>query len=398
MNTGISHAYGSERRPRGRARPGSSRWFRRYRWLVISGWLLIVLAIGWVLIFRSEKAPVAAALPPASERPQATGKSASAMPPVSLPADDAPHAVLTEWWYYSGHLQTASGERFSFHLATFLRQGTLTHTVFHGSLLDHRNGRLYSEQSRTAGNPSHGRKDGFEFSHGPWQMRGEGSRHVARMAGKGFALDLMLNDQLPPVLHQAPGTPQEGLLDFGAAGLSYYTSRPRMAAEGTLTIEGKVMPVTGDVWFDHQWGDFEAAQLRWNWFALQLADGADIMLFELFDRQGAPVLRMGTHAKGGVVTALGPRDFTTTSHGTWTSPASGVVYPVDWTILLPAWGARLKIEPAFRASEMDARTTTLNVYWEGAVKVGGSHAGRGFMELSGYSPTAEQGGKGGKSS
>jgi predicted secreted hydrolase len=397
MNTGISRTYGSGRRFRGKAQPGSSRWFKRYRWLVISGWLLLILAIGWVLIFRSEKAPVAVAVPPASERPQASGKSAAAMPPVRLPADDAPHAMLTEWWYYSGHLQTASGERFSFHLATFLRQGTLTHTVFHGSLLDHRNGRLFSEQSRTAGNPSHGRKDGFDFSHGPWQMRGDGSRHVAKMAGKGFSLDLQLNDQSPPVLHQAPGTPQAGLLDFAAAGLSYYTSRPRMVAEGTLTIDGQAMPVTGDVWFDHQWGDFEAAQLRWNWFALHLTDGADIMLFELFDRQGGPVLRMGTHVKAGVVTALGAQDFTATSHGSWTSSASGVVYPVDWTISLPAWGARLKIEPALRASEMDARTTTLNVYWEGAVKVGGSHAGRGFMELSGYSPTAEQDRKGGKS-
>jgi len=396
MNSGISHVYGSGRRLGGRARPGSSRWFRRYRWLVIGGWLLIALAIGWVLIFRSERAPVAAPLPSVSERPEVSAKSAAAMPPVRLPADDAPHAMLTEWWYYSGHLQTAGGERYSFHLATFLRQGTLTHTVFHGSLLDHRNGKLYSEQSRTAGNPSHGRKDGFDFSHGPWLMRGEGSRHVAKMAGKGFALDLVLSDKLPQVLHQAPGTPQAGLLDFGAAGLSYYTSRPRMAAEGTLTIDGKAMPVTGDVWFDHQWGDFEAAQLRWNWFALQLTDGADIMLFELFDRQGAPVLRMGTHAKGGVVTALGAGDFTTNSHGTWTSAASGVVYPVDWTISLPAWGARLKIEPALRASEMDARTTTLNVYWEGAVKVSGSHLGQGFMELSGYSPKAEQGGKLGK--
>jgi len=390
MNTGISHTYGSGRRLRGKARPGSSRWFRRYRWLVIGGWLLMVLAVVWVVFFRSERAPVAAALPPASDRPEVTTRSAAAMPPVRLPADDAPHAMLTEWWYYSGHLQTASGERYSFHLATFLRQGTLTHTVFHGSLLDHQSGKLYSEQSRTAGNPSDGRKDGFDFSHGPWQMRGEGSRHAAKMAGKGFALDLQITDTLPPVLHQAPGTPLAGLLDFGAAGLSYYTSRPRMAAEGSLTIDGKSVQVTGDVWFDHQWGDFEAAQLRWNWFALQLTDGADIMLFELFDRQGAPVLRMGTHAKAGVVTALGAQDFTTSSHGTWKSAASGVVYPVDWTISLPARGVRLKIEPVLRASEMDARTTTLNVYWEGAVKASGSHTGLGFMELSGYSPPAEQ--------
>lgn len=49
----------------------------------------------------------------------------------------------------------------------------------------------------------------------------------------------------------------------------------------------------------------------------------------------------------------------------------------------------LKVDPVFRASQFDARTTTLNVYWEGAVKVSGSHAGVGFMELSGYNPQAD---------
>jgi predicted secreted hydrolase len=43
-----------------------------------------------------------------------------------------------------------------------------------------------------------------------------------------------------------------------------------------------------------------------------------------------------------------------------------------------------------RASEFDARTTTLNVYWEGAVKLSGSHHGVGFMELSGYHPSVQQ--------
>jgi hypothetical protein len=136
-----------------------------------------------------------------------------------------------------------SGERYSFHMASFLRQGTLTHTVFHGSLLDHQNEKLYTEQARTAGNPSHGRRDGFDFSFGDWQMRGEGAQHAAKMAGKDFALELQLVDKNPPVLHQAPGTPVAGLLDFGAAGMSYYTSRPRMSAEGTLTLDGKPVPV-----------------------------------------------------------------------------------------------------------------------------------------------------------
>jgi len=48
-----------------------------------------------------------------------------------------------------------------------------------------------------------------------------------------------------------------------------------------------------------------------------------------------------------------------------------------------------------RWSEFDARTTTLNAYWEGAVKLSGSHTGVGFMELSGYdTPAARPGPKG----
>ncbi|MBE2259336.1 MAG: hypothetical protein H6942_09850 [Candidatus Accumulibacter sp.] len=388
----MSSLGGTRRHSRGRPHAGSARWFRRYRWLVISGWLLILLAVGWVLFFRSTRMP---SPPTAGVTAAAAAAAASAstdpesMPAVRLPADDAVHNQLTEWWYYSGHLQTESGEHYSFHLATFLRRGTLTHTVFHGSLLDHQTEELYTEQARTAGNPSDGRRDGFKFSFGKWQIEGNGAKHAAKMAGKDFSLDLQMSDALPPVLHQAPATPVAGLLDFGAAGMSYYTSRPRMTASGTLTIDGKPQAVRGDVWFDHQWGDFEAADLRWNWFALQLTDGADLMLFELFDRQGGPVLRMGSYARGGVVTALGAADFTASPAGNWQSPASKVVYPTRWTIAVPAKGLQLQVDAVIRASEFDARTTTLNVYWEGAVKIGGSHGGVGFMELSGYPPAKE---------
>ena len=145
----------------------------------------------------------------------------------------------------------------------------------------------------------------------------------------------------------------------------------------------------GEVWFDHQWGDFEAAKLRWNWFALQLSDGADIMIFELFDRQGKPVQRMGTYARNGRISALGDGDIGLSSSGSWKSPASGVSYPLDWTLSIPSKGVQLQVDPVIRASEFDARTTTLNVYWEGAVKLSGSHSGVGFMELSGYEPAKE---------
>ena len=134
MNNGTTGTYGARRLSRGKAHPGSSRWFRRYRWLVICGWLIMILAVAWLLFFRSDQPPVAPLAALVTERSASVADAAARMPAVKLPADDAAHDKLTEWWYYSGHLQTESGERYSFHMAAFVRRGALTHTVFHGSL------------------------------------------------------------------------------------------------------------------------------------------------------------------------------------------------------------------------------------------------------------------------
>lgn len=374
----------SRRRAASRARPGSARWFRRYRPFVMFGWLAVLAALLWLLLIRQDHRPAMPAAP-RSDSAETKARPAAKLAAVDLPADDAPHANTTEWWYYNGQVQTDSGERYSFHLATFLRQGTLAHTAFHGSLRDHQTGKHYTDQVRTEGKPADGQSDGFGFSYGQWQIAGSGPKHTVKMGGKDFSIDLALHDRSSPVLHQAPGTPVAGLLDLGAAGKSYYTSRPRMQAEGRLRVDGVSKAVRGEVWFDHQWGDFEASTLRWNWFALQLADGADLMIYEIFDRQGVPLLRTGTYVNtDGVASPLGANDFKTNARGSWKSKLSGVSYPMDWTITVPGQGLDLQLEAVSRQSQFDARLTTLNVYWEGAVKISGSQSGVGFQELSGY--------------
>ena len=365
---------------------GPAHWFRHHRLLIIAGWLVVLTLIVWILLGGRLHAPAAGRVPPANapERSVQPAQPASKNAAVSLPADDAPHANSTEWWYYSGQLQTAAGERYSFHVATFLLQGALMHTAFHSSLRDHQTDKHYTHQARTEGKPGEDRRDGFSFNYPPWQIAGSGPEHSVKAGGKGFAIDLALADSHAPVIHPAPGAPTAGLLDLGPAGWSYYTSRPRMAAQGTLLIDGVAKKVSGEVWFDHQWGDFDASTLRWNWFALQLADGADLMIYELFARDGAPLLRFGSYAKGGEVSVLGADDFKTTARGSWKSKVSGVTYPMEWTIAVPARAIDVKLDPVNRQSQFDARLSTLNVYWEGAVKVSGSHAGIGFQELYGY--------------
>jgi RND superfamily putative drug exporter len=53
--------------------------------------------------------PIASPAPTPARDPQ----------PLVFPRDEAPHHRLTEWWYYTGHLQTASGRRFGFEFVVF---------------------------------------------------------------------------------------------------------------------------------------------------------------------------------------------------------------------------------------------------------------------------------------
>jgi predicted secreted hydrolase len=302
------------------------------------------------------------------------------MPLVKLPADDAPHDLQTEWWYYNGHIKTGDGQRFSFHYVVFLDNALVTHSAVHVSVTDHQTGQRYTRQLRTGGNPSAGVVDGFNFVFGAWQMSRARGHDLLKVQADDFSFDLSLSDGAPPVFHG--GT---GLLDFARAGTSYYYSRCRMPVKGSLQLNGRQFSVTGESWFDHQWGDFRASQLNWNWFALQLDGGIDIMLYELRDSQGNVVLNSGTLSKSGTSLNLTDADFDTAAISSWSSKATAITYPMGWRVSIPGQGMDLVLTALHQESEFDARMTTHNAYWEGAISVKGSHTGKGFVELGGYS-------------
>jgi predicted secreted hydrolase len=306
----------------------------------------------------------------------------AALAPLNLPADDAPHGSRMEWWYYSGFLDAAAGNRYAFHVVVFVASGLVKHTVLHTALTDLQTGRRYTSQSRTGGVPAKGGASGFDFGQDGWQVAGAGGAHVLRVAAEGASMTLRLSDARPPVAHRAADSQTPGLLDFGQSGISYYYSRPRMPVQGEITIGGQAVKVSGAAWFDHQWGDFDVLSLGWNWFALQLADGSELMLYQLFDMQGRQVMTAGTLSDAGGAAPLKPGDIELTPTRRWTSPGTTIDYPVEWRVKLPT--GVLEIKPFFADSEFDSRSTTGNVYWEGPVKVTGSAEGRGFLELSGY--------------
>ena len=347
--------------------------------------VVLVAALYWFLLGPGSIAQLVATPLAEAPAPQAAPVASSTrLKPVSLPRDDGTHATATEWWYYNGHLSAGSGRTYSFHAVVFLRDGAVRHTVFHGSLNEYRRGSRYARQLRTAGVPKAEGAGGFDFEYEDWRVAGRGGEHQLKFGSDEFSLDLYLSDDRKPVLHQAVGSATLGILDFGKAGSSYYYSRPRMKARGTLAITGAgSVPVEGEVWFDHQWGDFEASRLAWNWFALQLADGANVMVYEVFDEAGAPVMRAGTYTDvNGESVPLASDDVMLSPKGAWRSSVSGVRYPEEWAVKIPQGNFTLK--PMRQDSEFNGLETTFAHYWEGAVEISGTQNGQGFVEMSGY--------------
>ncbi len=368
--------YSRFNRRRSRSRRSLGRRLKAYLLPVLA--VVAAIGVGLLYLLPPEPAAVSARLAGSANPLERT----AALPPLNLPADDAPHGSGMEWWYYNGILDAKTGGRYAFHVAVFVANGLIKHTVMHVALTDLQTGKRYSSQNRTGGVPANTGANGFDFRQEGWQVAASGPSHVLRASFEGVSIALDLTDSRPAVAHRAAGSETPGLLDFGKSGISYYYSRPRIAAKGEVTVAGKTAKVAGDVWFDHQWGDFNAIGFGWNWFALHMADGSDVMLYEIFDGDGRKVMAAGTlsDAKGSV--PLKPREIELTPVKTWTSPKTKIDYVVEWKLKLPA--GEFDIKPFFPDGEFDSRETTANIYWEGPVKVTGAATGQGFLELSGY--------------
>ena len=242
--------------------------------------------------------------------------------------------------------------------------------------------------------------DPATFDRPAWAMSGTGGvdRLAAAMAPDeaaaagapgGLALTLDLEATKPPALHDT-----DGWIDFGPAGGSYYYSRTAMDARGQLVVDGKTLTVTGDAWFDHQWGDFiSVGGGGWDWFAVNLDDGTDLTLSLVRDADGSYPLIYGTVVDPNGTTRHLDRDaFSVEVTDRWTSPTTGADYPAGWSIAIPGEGLTIALRPTVAAQELDTRATTGVVYWEGSQVVSASRDGRAlggqaYVELTGYAPS-----------
>lgn len=324
---------------------------------------------------------------PAPHRPLAPATPAPTPTPhaIQLPADDAPHADLTEWWYYTGHLTASDGSRYGFEFVIFQveRQDAPIFYAAHFAITDHQRREFhYGQRSWTIERaPST-----FDLGTGNWRMRGDGRMDTLQASTDGYQVDLKLSPTKPPTLHG-----NAGVVSFGPAGDSYYYSGTRLALTGSVVDHGVPRSVQGIAWKDRQWGNFlTVAGGGWDWFSVQLSDGTDLMLFLLRGPLGETSPSYGTLIPpSGPSYPLAPSSTRVAVNGHWTSPHTDATYSSGWTIDLPGQGMQLNLTPVLRDQELDTRSSTGQIYWEGEVEIAGQNRGRpvtgeGYVELTGY--------------
>jgi predicted secreted hydrolase len=321
--------------------------------------------------------------------------------PLSFPKDHGPHPDFrTEWWYYTGNLRTAAGRHLGFQL-TFFRvalapaaaprpSAWATRQLYfaHFALTDTAGGRFHagSRVSRGAQDLAGAELAPFRVWVEDWSAIGDGTSARLRASDGDVALDLNVWPAKPLVLQGDRGLSRKGAEPGNA---SFYYSFTRMPARGVVRLGAETLEVEGEAWMDREWSTsgLGPGVEGWDWFALQLDDGRELMFYLLRRGDGTPdPFSAGTLvAADGTARRLEAGDVRVEPLAHWTSPRSGVRYPARWRVTVPSDDLRVEIEP--RLADQELRVGTR--YWEGAVAASGVAGGRlvaghGYVELVGY--------------
>ena len=318
---------------------------------------------------------------------------------IRFPRDAGAHpGHRIEWWYVTGHLDPADGGAALGFQVTFFRvrnpDAEASASRFapkqllfaHAALADPSVGHLLHAQRSAravAGVVEAGTGD-TDVRIDDWSLRREDGAYRARIADDELVLDLAFAPTQPPLLQGERGFSRKGP---DALHASYYYSEPQLRVSGRVSAKGRVREVAGVAWLDHEWSSELLVQdaAGWDWLGANLDGGGALMAFRIRAKDGATLWSTAaSRDRDGRTTAFAPDAVTFTPRRTWRSPRSGTTYPVAMDVRV---GTRTwRLEPLMDDQELDARTSTGTIYWEGAVRLQGDDGarGRGYLELTGY--------------
>ena len=319
-----------------------------------------------------------------------------------FPADHGPHpAFRNEWWYVTGNVEDEEDRRFGFEL-TFFRFALAATTIesqsqwrtnqvyiAHLALTDVEGEKFHVAQryARGAMGLAGAKAAPFQVWVDDWSIveNPDSGRWRLRAGNADFAIDVELQALRAPTLNGIAGLSQKSADRNNA---SYYYSITRLGTQGKIRLGQRDYEVSGLSWLDREWSTsaLAADQVGWDWFALQLDDGSDLMFYSLRKTDGSQdSASAGTFVSAnGSSQHLDANDVEIAVLENWESPSGGS-YPSKWRLTAPRLGLDLTVIPVLPDQEL---FTTVR-YWEGAVDVEGSNdsvsiSGRGYVELAGY--------------
>jgi predicted secreted hydrolase len=323
-----------------------------------------------------------------------------------FPRDHRVHREFkTEWWYYTGNLQDSSGNSYGYQV-TFFRAGLIPGLppvgssrwslrevyLAHLAVTDVKNKNFLYQEKASRGNLglAGAEENRYRVWVENWQVMEEGQGHRLIAGDKDLGLFLNVIPTRSPIIHGINGVSQKGP---GVGQASHYYSLTRLETKGNLRIKGKEIPVSGLSWKDHEFGSnqLQESQVGWDWFSMQLDNGLDLMIYQLRHSDG----RVEPHSSGTLVLPdsrtihLPLPEIKLRSLSFWKSARSGATYPASWNISLPQHDLKLELIPLVADQELITSKSTGVTYWEGAVKIKGTHKGRvvegkGYVEMTGY--------------
>ncbi|MBL6982515.1 MAG: hypothetical protein ISR58_15150 [Anaerolineales bacterium] len=326
-----------------------------------------------------------------------------------FPEDFGPHPdYQTEWWYYTGNLQSENGERFGYQL-TFFRRALLPENspqerdsawaadqvyMAHFALTDISTKEHYAFErfTRGAAGLAGAQANPYQVWLENWEVTLTNDGEYLIKAGQNdISIELILKDAKGPIFHGDQGYSQKGPEKGNA---SYYFSQTRLESQGIVQVAGEIFQVAGLSWMDHEFGTsaLSEGQVGWDWFSIQLEEDSELMVFQIRRADGSiDPFSSGTWINaGGKTTQLDRDQFQIQVLDTWQSDTSGGEYPAKWNLVIPSLNLKLEIEPFVVDQEMNVSYA----YWEGAVKVSGSVdgesvKGNGYLEMTGYAASME---------
>ena len=378
--------------------------------------VIVGLTVAWLDHRASDPAPPGDTLSLGGLLGEAPTSFSKVTEPIAFefPKDHAMHPDFrNEWWYFTGRLD--AGDRpmgFQFTLFRFGLDPETTEPatrpsawrsehlwMAHLALSDEgvagESGPTFYQQERFA-------RDGLALAGATqtewwlkdWRVSATEEGWALELMGDEFGVSLSLTPTRPMTLQGDRGFSQKGP---EAGNASYYYSHTRLQADGQVFLgpaKDQVHDVTGLAWLDREWGSGQLSETQsgWDWFAIHLDDGRDLMVYRLRNLDGT----MSDYSKGVVVSPDGQRaslnaqDFSLEAVRWWQDDQE-VSWPVEWRVQVPSEDLDIWVQPLFD----EQRWYQSVAYWEGAVNVSrwssdgeaSTPLGRGYLELSGYAET-----------